>query len=150
MSNSHTEQFVEVDVPVRVAYNQWTNFDEFPKFMGGVKNVTRIGEDKVHFTVEVGPKTVDYDAKIVDLQQDQRVSWKAVDGKENIGVVTFNAIDENKTRVGLRMNYETEGVAEAVGDALGFVSRQAKSDLDSFKEYVEDRNQAKAAWRDFS
>lgn len=146
-TNSHTEQHIEVDVPVRVAYNQWTNFEEFPNFMGGVKSVQKKGSDTVHFTVEVGPKTVDYDAKIVDQIPDERVSWKSIDGKENIGVVTFNSLGANKTRVGLRMQYEVDGLDEQIGDMLGFVSRRAKGDLDNFKEYVEDRTKSANAWR---
>ena len=146
MSTSETTQHVEVDVPVEVAYRQWTNFEEFPNFMTGVSEVKRLGGDKLHFEVEVGPKNVSYDAEIVDQTPNETVSWRATDGKTNIGVVSFTKIDANQTRVGLRLQYEVEGLAEHVGDTLGFVSRQAKSDLHNFKNYVEDRTKAIYAW----
>jgi len=147
MSDSETSQHIEVDVPVSVAYNQWTQFEEFPRFMDGVEEVQQLTDDTVRFTVAVGPKKLSYDAQIVTQEPDQQIAWRAIDGKKNLGVVTFQQLGPNKTRVGLRLGYELDGIAEKIGDMLGFVDGRVKGDLKNFKEFIEAREQPTGAWR---
>lgn len=141
------EESIDVDVPVRTAYDQWTQFEEFPRFMDGVERVEQLTDDTVRFTVAVGPKKHTYEAKIVAQEPDRKITWRAVDGKENLGVVTFEPLGANKTRIGLRLAYELDGLAEKVGDMLGFVSGRAKGDLRNFKAFIEQRQEPTGAWR---
>lgn len=147
MYDSQTSQKIEVDVPLKTAYDQWTQFEEFPRFMDGVKSVEQLTDDTVRFTVAVGPKTLTYDAKIVMQEPDRQITWRAIDGKENLGEVTFEPLGASRTRIGLRLAYDLDGVAEHIGDMLGFVSGRAMGDLQNFKSFIEDRQQPTGAWR---
>jgi uncharacterized membrane protein len=141
------DKSVEIDVPVRTAYNQWTQFEEFPRFMDGVEEVTQLDDARLHWVADIGGQRREWYAKITEQIPDQRIAWRSEEGKMNAGTVTFESIDANKTRVNLMMEYEPEGVAENVGDALGFVSRQVDGDLDRFKEFIESRGVETGSWR---
>src|SRR5262245_58778460 len=130
MSKSQTSHSVTVDVPVRTAYNQWTQFEEFPKFMSGVEQVVQHDDDTVYFRVNVAGKRVEYEADIVEQEPDDVIVWRSREGKSTGGMVRFEPIDETHTRVTLDMMYEPEGVLENVGDLLGLVSRQTRNDLE--------------------
>ena len=138
---------IEVDVPVRVAYDQWTQFEEFPRFMEGVERVEQLDDTTLRWTAEVAGKPKTWTAEITEQTPDQRIAWTSTEGARNAGVVTFHRLDDRKTRVGLQLDVEPEGPVESVGDALGFVQRQAKGDLERFKEFVESRGVATGAWR---
>ena len=138
---------VDVDVPVRVAYDQWTQFEEFPRFMKAVQKVEQLNDTTIRWTAEIAGVTKTWTAKITQQEPDQRVAWTAIEGAENAGVVTFHRLDDRKTRVTLQLDVEPEGPVESVGDALGFVSRQAKDDLKQFKEFIEQQGVASGAWR---
>lgn len=141
------EKDIEVEVPVRTAYNQWTQFEEFPRFMEGVERVEQLDEQHLHWVAKVGTKRKEWDAKIVEQLPDQRVAWRSEGGAENAGVVTFQAVSEEETKVSLRMEYEPEGIVENVGDAVGIVSRRVEGDLKRFKEFVEARGEGTGGWR---
>jgi uncharacterized membrane protein len=138
---------IDVKVPVSTAYNQWTQFEEFPRFMEGVKSVTQIDDTHVRWVAEVGGIEKRWEAEISEQHPDERVAWHATSGARNAGVVTFHRIDDETTRVTLQMDVDPEGPAENVGTALGVLDRRVKSDLDRFKEYIEGRGTESGAWR---
>ena len=138
---------VDVDVPVRVAYDQWTQFEEFPRFMKAVETVEQLNDTTIRWTAQIAGVTKTWTAKITQQEPDQRVAWTAIEGARNAGVVTFHRLDDRKTRVTLQLDVEPDGPVESVGDALGFVARQAKDDLKHFKEFIEEQGVASGAWR---
>src|SRR5918992_3144291 len=116
---STVTESVDVGVPVRTAYNQWTQFEEFPHFMEGVQEIRQVTPEMTHWKVKVAGVEREFDAKITEQHPDERVAWTSIDGPKHAGVVTFHRLDPNKTRVMLQMDYEPEGVLENVGDKLG-------------------------------
>lgn len=145
--SSNIEQSIDVDVPVRAAYNQWTQFEEFPRFMDGVDKVQQLDNTHLHWTASIGGKTKEWDAVITEQIPDQRIAWTNTTGARNAGVVTFHHLADRKTRIMLQVDYEPEGMIENVGDMLGMVSRRIKGDLQRFKEFIEARGQETGAWR---
>jgi uncharacterized membrane protein len=144
---SNITESIDVEVPVRTAYDQWTQFEEFPKFMSAIERVDQLDDQRLHWVAKVAGKTKEWDAKITEQTPDQRVAWTATSGAENAGVVTFHRIDDNKTRVTVQMDVDPEGVVENVGDAVGVPSRQVKGDLERFKEFIESRGGETGSWR---
>jgi uncharacterized membrane protein len=144
---SRIEESIEVAVPVRTAYNQWTQFEEFPQFMEGVEEIRQLDDTHTHWRTKVAGKEKEFDAVITEQTPDQRVAWTSEDGAEHAGVVTFHRLGDNQTRVMVQMDYEPEGVAEKVGDALGLVQRRVKGDLERFKELIESRGAETGGWR---
>jgi uncharacterized membrane protein len=136
---STVEKFVDVNVPVRVAYDQWTQFEDFPKFMEGVRKVDQLDDKRLHWVVEIGGKTEEYDAQITEQVPDQRIAWRSTSGPMNSGLVSFHPLDANRTRVLLQMEYEPRGMVENAGDMLGVVSMRLQGDLDRFKKFIETR-----------
>ena len=143
---STIEKAVVVDVPVRTAYDQWTQFESFPRFMEGVESVEQIDDKTVHWKAEIAGVVREWDAEIVDQTPDQQITWRAVDGTDNRGTVQFAPADAG-TRVTVRLDYEPEGVIEKAGDVLKFVDRRVSDDLDRFKEFIEHRGTETGAWR---
>jgi uncharacterized membrane protein len=141
------EETIDVDVPVRTAYNQWTQFEEFPLFMEGVESVQQIDDTHLLWTAEVGGKAEEWRAEITEQHPDHRVAWKATEGRQNSGVVTFHQLDENKTRISVQMEWDPEGFLEAAGASLGADNRRVKGDLERFKELIERRGVETGAWR---
>jgi uncharacterized membrane protein len=144
---SNIEQSVDVNVPVHVAYNQWTQFEEFPRFMEGVEEIRQLDDKRLHWRAKVGGKEKEWDAVITEQIPDQRIAWKNTTGAKNAGVVTFHHISDKTTRVMLQLEYDPEGIIENVGDAVGVVSSRVKGDLERFKEYIERRGSETGAWR---
>jgi uncharacterized membrane protein len=138
---------IDVAVPVRTAYNQWTQFEEFPQFMDGVESVQQLDDTHLRWVAEIGNKREEWDAEITEQNADERVAWTARSGKGNAGVVTFHRLNDDETRVTVQMDWEPEGVVENVGTALGFDDRQVSKDLGRFKELIEARGQESGAWR---
>jgi uncharacterized membrane protein len=141
------EKSIDVDVPVSTAYNQWTQFEEFPRFMEGIQEVRQMGDTRLHWVATVGGKRKEWDAEITQQEPDMRVAWRADEGDPNAGVVSFHKLDDSKTRVMVQMDYEPEGFVETAGDKLGFVSRRVEGDLQRFKEFIEERGSETGAWR---
>jgi uncharacterized membrane protein len=141
------EKVVEVDCPINTVYNQWTQFEEFPRFMAGVKEVQQIDDTHVHWRAEIWGKDKEWDAEITEQEPDKRISWKSVSGAVNMGTVRFEPLDADHTRVRLVMAYEPEGVVENVGDALGIFTARVERTVEDFKHFIESRHQATGGWR---
>lgn len=130
---------IEIDAPVRTAYDQWTRFETFPQFMEGVKEVRQLDATRLHWVAEIAGKREEWEAVITEQVPDQRVAWKSVSGKGNAGVVTFESLDASRTRVTVGIEHDAEGVVEKVGSALGLDDRRVKGDLERFRELIEGR-----------
>lgn len=144
---SAVTEAVDVAVPVRTAYNQWTQFEEFPKFMEGVQEIRQVTPGMTHWKLKVAGVEREFDARITEQRPDERVAWSSVGGPRHAGVVTFHRLDDTHTRVTVQMEMEPEGVAETVGDAAGIVNRLVKGDVKRFKEFIESRGAETGAWR---
>jgi uncharacterized membrane protein len=138
---------IEVDVPANTAYKQWTQFEEFPKFMEGVESVRQLDDTHLHWVAEVGGKKREWDAEIAKQSPDQKIAWRAVEGNGPNGIVEFEPLGEDKTLVTVEMAYEPEGLTEQLGSAVGIDSRQVEEDLDRFKQLIEARGVETGAWR---
>jgi uncharacterized membrane protein len=138
---------VEVDVPVRTAYNQWTQFEQFPSFMEGVESVRQLDDTNLHWVAEIGGQRHEWDAEITHQEPDRRVAWRARDGKYNSGTVTFEEAGADRTRIDVEITYDAEGIVESLGSALGADDRRVKQDLERFKELIEARGTESGAWR---
>jgi ribosome-associated toxin RatA of RatAB toxin-antitoxin module len=138
---------VIVNVPVSRAYNQWTQFEDFPQFMGGVKSVTQLSDDRLEWVAQIAGVRRQWEAKILEQVPDQKVAWAATSGATNAGAVSFEDLGGDQCRVTLNLEYEPEGLVEKAGDALNIVERQAQSDLDKFKSFIESEGYATGAWR---
>jgi len=144
---SKIEQSIDVDVPVRTAYNQWTQFEEFPRFMDGVREVHQLDDRHLDFRADVGGKEMAWKAEISEQIPDARIAWHSITGPRNAGVVTFHRLTDDKSRVMLQMEYEPEGIVENVGDFIGVMSSRVSGDLQRFKDYIEHRGGETGAWR---
>lgn len=141
------EKSIEINVPVKTAYNQWTQFEEFPKFMQGVKQVRQLDDKRLHWKAEIGGKEKEWDAEITEQIPDERIAWTSREGAKNAGVVTFHRLSDSKSKVMLQLEYDPEGFVEQVGDTAGVVSQRVLGDLERFKQYIESRGQETGAWR---
>jgi uncharacterized membrane protein len=141
------EQSIEVDVPVTTAYNQWTQFEEFPRFMEGVDEVRQLDDTHLRWVVSHGGQTHEFDTEISEQRPDERVAWRTTDGKSHAGVVTFHRLDDQRCKVMVQMDWEPEGMLETLGSALGSDDRRVKTDLERFKELIESRGAEQGAWR---
>jgi len=144
---STVTESVDVHVPVRTAYNQWTQFEEFPRFMEGVEKVVQLDDATLEWTAEINGVERSWQAEIVEQEPDQVVAWRSTSGAKNDGRVSFESLGANRTRVTLELEVEPEGAVEKAGDALGFVERQVEGDLRRFKEFIESRGTPTGGWR---
>jgi uncharacterized membrane protein len=144
---SKVMESIDVEVPVSTAYNQWTQFEEFPRFMSDVESVQQIDDETLRWRVSIGGVTKEWTARITEQTPDERIAWTSIDGARNAGVVTFHRLSDDTSRVALQLDYEPEGAVENVGDALGVMSRRTKADLERFKEYIEERGVESGAFR---
>jgi uncharacterized membrane protein len=138
---------IEVNVSVRTAYNQWTQFEEFPRFMDGIKEVHQLDDRRLHWKAQIGGKEKEWDAEITEQIPDQRIAWKSLGGAMNQGMVTFESLSDNKSLVQLNIAYEPEGMMETIGDETGAVTLRVKKELEKFKAYIESRGRETGAWR---
>jgi uncharacterized membrane protein len=141
------EKSIEINVPVNTAYNQWTQFEEFPKFMEGVKEVRQTDDTHLHWKADIAGKEKEWDAEITEQIPDERIAWRSRSGALNGGVVTFHRLSDRTSKVMLQMEYDPKGFVEHVGDAVGIVSQRVLGDLERFKRYIENRGQETGAWR---
>ena len=141
------EKTVVVDVPLSTVYNQWTQFEEFPQFMGGVEQITQLSDDRLEWVAEVAGVRRQWVAKILEQVPDHKVAWAAVEGATNAGAVTFAAVGPTQTEVHLTMEFEPEGFLETVADKLNFVKNQVEDDLENFKRFIESEGYETGAWR---
>jgi uncharacterized membrane protein len=138
---------IDVDVPVSTAYNQWTQFESFPKFMGGVERITQLDNTHTHWKTKIGGVEREFDTEITEQHPDERVAWKSTDGTTHAGVVTFHRLSDQQTRVTVQVEWQPEGMAEKAGSVIGADDRQVKSDLQKFKDYIEHRGAEEGGWR---
>jgi uncharacterized membrane protein len=144
---STVEESIDVDVPVRVAYNQWTQFESFPQFMENIEEVRQIDDTRLHWRANFGGHEVEWDAVITEQLPDERIAWRAAEGKKNAGVVTFHRLSDDSSRLMVQIEHESDGAVERIGSALGVDSREVKNNLKRFKELVESRGRETGAWR---
>ena len=144
---SRISETIDVDVPVRIAYDQWTQFESFPQFMDGVDRVVQVDDTTVDWTATIAGRTKQWRARITDQEQDTLVSWRSVDGARNDGRVEFESLGPSRTRLMLELDVEPEGAIESVGDAIGLVEGHVRGDLERFKTFIEGRQVATGAWR---
>lgn len=141
------KESIDVNVPVRTAYNQWTQFEDFPKIMEDVREVKQLDDTHVHWRAEVMGKDLEWDSEITEQVPDRMIAWHSVSGPEHAGAVEFEPVGSDKTRIRLRVDYEPEGVMEKAGDVLETVTRRARDELEHFKEFIERRGHETGAWR---
>jgi uncharacterized membrane protein len=141
------EQSIDVSVPVRTAYNQWTQFEEFPRYMEGVHEVQQLDDTHLLWVADIGGQRREWKSEITEQRPDERIAWRSMEGVTHAGVVTFHRLGDSETRVMLQMEYEPEGALEKAGDAAGIVGSRIKGDLERFKEFIESRGRETGAWR---
>ena len=144
---SRIVEAIEVNVPVRVAYDQWTQFESFPRFMEAIDHVAQLDDQTLEWTAVIAGVEQRWRARIVEQRPDEVISWRSIDGARNDGEVRFEVIDPRRTRVILELDVEPRTVVEKAGDALGVVERQVRSDLERFRDYIEARGMPTGAWR---
>ena len=144
---STLEKSIEVNVPVQTSYNQWTQFEEFPRFMEGVKEVKQLDDTRLHWKAEIAGQEKEWDAEITEQTPDQRIAWTSRGGAINGGVVTFYRLSDVTSKVILQLEYDPQGFVENVGDALGVASSRVQGDLERFKEFIEKRGRETGGWR---
>jgi uncharacterized membrane protein len=138
---------IDVSVPVGTAYNQWTQFESFPQFMGGVESIAQTDDTHSHWVTRVGGVTREFDTVITEQHPDERVAWKSTDGTTHAGVVTFHRLDAGQTKVTVQLDWQADGLVEKAGALIGVDDHQVKADLDRFKAYIEAQGHADGAWR---
>jgi uncharacterized membrane protein len=139
---------IDVDVPVSTAYNQWTQFEEFPRFLDQIESITQENDTKLHWKVNVGGQVREFDAEITEQHPDERVAWNSTGGEvDHAGVVTFHKLEESKCRVTVQLDWEPESLLEKIGAAVGAGKRAVKDALEDFKKYIEAQGSADGAWR---
>jgi uncharacterized membrane protein len=138
---------IAVEAPLSATYNQWTQFEEFPRFMQGVEEVTQLDDTRLHWVAKVGGKRAEWDAKILTQEPDKRISWESEDGKHTRGTVAFEEVGPTSTRIRLEMTYIPEGVLEQAGSAVGLDRRRISGDLQRFKEQIEEQGAESGSWR---
>lgn len=141
------EKSIEVECPLRTVYNQWTQFEEFPRFMKGVKKVTQLDDQRLHWEAEIAGKNKEWDSRITDQVPDQLIAWQSDGGEYNAGAVHFSAVSPNRTRINFQLMYDPEGIEGNTGDVLEVVSNRVEKNLEGFKEFIENRSQETGSWR---
>ena len=141
------EHTITVDVPVRTAYNQWTQFESFPHFMDGIEKVEQLSPTETRWYANIGGLQRAWSAEIVEQLPDKRIAWNSLYGVNNNGTITFESLDANTTRINLRIDYEPANMLETIGTSLGIFAGRVKSDLGNFKQFIERRGEATGAWR---
>jgi uncharacterized membrane protein len=145
--NSSISETIEVNVPLRTAYNQWTQFEDFPQFMDSVHEIRQIDDRHLHWKANVAGEEKEWDAEITEQKPDQRIAWRSTTGVPNAGLVTFQKIADNVTRISLQMDYQPDGMIERIGDAMGAVRMETRANLEKFKRMLEHRGAETGAWR---
>jgi hypothetical protein len=144
---SYVQDSIDIDVPISTAYNQWTQFEEFPNFMRDVEEVRQLDDTHLHWRAVIAGKPVEWDAEITTQIPDRRISWRSTSGPTSSGAVTFDRVTDHRTRVTLRLSYRAPGIAEKIGDALGAVRMELVTNLHRFAEFIQTRQHETGAWR---
>lgn len=145
--SSTIEQSIEIRVPVRTAYDQWTQFEQFPRFMDCIESVKQVDDQHLLWQASIDGKTIEWRAQIVEQIPDKRISWKSLTGPSHAGVVTFHRLSDSACKLMFQMDYEPDGLAQNLADSLGVVKRRVAHELEQFRELLEARGAASGAWR---
>lgn len=138
---------IEVEAPLSAVYNQWTQFEEFPRFMEGVEEVQQVTDSLTRWRASIWGKEEEWEAEIYEQVPDRRIAWRSVGGAQHGGAVEFQPLGPTRTRVTLTLNYEPTGAIEKIGDALGIFSARVEGDLKRFREFIEERGRETGGWR---
>jgi|SRR5262245_24642404 len=141
------EKSIQIDCPLRTVYNQWTQFEEYPRFMKGVKKVTQLDDQRLHWEAEIAGKNKEWDARITDQVPDQLIAWQSDRGEYNAGAVHFSAVSPNRTRINFQLMYDPESIGEKTGGERGVISNRVETNLEEFKEFIQNRSQETGSWR---
>lgn len=141
------ESSVDVNVDVTTAYNQWTQFEDFPQFMETIVSVRQLDDRHLHWVAEIAGQTREWDAEITEQIPDKRISWTSVSGEANGGVVGFEPLGDSRCRVSLRVDYDPRGLLERAGESVGLIEKRVRDDLGRFKSFIEARGEASGEWR---
>ncbi|HET6493084.1 MAG TPA: SRPBCC family protein [Burkholderiales bacterium] len=141
------EKTVEVQCPLNKVYNQWTQFETFPRFMEGVEEIKQIDDTHLHWHAEIAGVDREWDAQITEQIPDRKIAWRSITGPENGGTVMFQPVDPQRTRVTLRMEYDPKGLVENAADMIGTIERRVEGDMKRFRDFIEERGQETGAWR---
>jgi len=145
---SSITETIDVDVPLSTAYNQWTQFETFPRFLDEVESLTQLDDTHLRWTVKVGGAERTFDTEITEQHPDERVAWKSVTGEvEHAGVVTFHRLEDARTRVTVQIEWQPEGLAENLGAFFGADAHAVRRDLRNFKDFIEAQATETGAWR---
>jgi uncharacterized membrane protein len=145
---ANVEKSIDVDVPIRQVYDQWTQFESFPQFMNGVERITQLDERRTHWVTKIGGVEREFDAEITEQHPDERVAWTSISGEtKHAGVVTFHKISDTTTRIMVQLDWEPQGIVEKVGAVVGVDDHQISADVKRFKEFIESRGTETGAWR---
>ncbi len=146
-NTSMMEDSIEINLPISTVYNQWTQFEDFPRFMKGVCEVRQIDDTHLHWRAKIGGKETQWDAEITEQVPETRIAWRSTSGAKNEGVVKFYKISDSITRIVLQMDYGPKGIIEEIGDAFGLVKMRTSGDLKRFKEFLENGGKETGEWR---
>jgi len=144
---STVEKSIDVDAPITSVYNQWTQFESFPQFMGGIDKITQTSDTHTHWEVSIGGVKREFDAEITEQHPDERIAWNSTGGPNHAGVVTFHRLGDAQTRITLQMDWQPEGLVEKAGALLQIDDAQINSDLKKFKELIESNGFESGGWR---
>jgi uncharacterized membrane protein len=144
---SRVQKSIDVNVPIRTVYDQWTQFEEFPRFMDGVTSVRQLDDTRLHWSAEIAGRQLEWDAQILEQRPDELVSWASTTGSRNAGTVTFERLADDETRVTVLMEVDPEGALETIGEAVGVLDARIEGDMQRFKEFIESRGAPTGAWR---
>jgi uncharacterized membrane protein len=144
---AEVKESVEVNVPVSTAYNQWTQFEEFPNFMENVESVTQLDDTHLRWIADIGGKRQEWKAEITQQVPDEIIAWRSTEGQENAGSVRFESLGAERTKIEVTLTWEPEGIVEAAADRIGISDRALSVDLGRFKELIEGRGVETGAWR---
>lgn len=138
---------VDVNVPLSVVYNQWTQFESFPRFMDSIERITQTDDTHTHWVVKIAAQEREFDTVVTEQVPDERIAWKSVEGDAHAGVVTFHRLAEDQTRISLQMDWKPEGFVEKLGALLQVDDIAIDRDLEKFKETIEADGFESGAWR---
>jgi uncharacterized membrane protein len=144
---AEVKESVEVNVPVSTAYNQWTQFEEFPNFMENVESVTQLDDTHLRWIADVGGRRQEWNAEITQQVPDEIIAWRSIEGQENAGSVRFESLGADRTKIEVTLTWEPEGIVEAAADRIGISERALNVDLERFKDLIEGRGVETGAWR---
>ncbi|MEZ5081563.1 MAG: SRPBCC family protein [Thermoleophilia bacterium] len=145
---SRIKESIDVNVPIDIAYNQWTQFEQFPRFMDGVETVQQLTDRTMTWTASMAGQKRDFDVEITEQRPDDRIAWSTTSGLMHTGVATFEPIGDDRARVAVQIDFEPEGMSEKLADRTGFVENRVRNDLENFKEFIEDRGRETGAYRE--